>query len=230
MDINTINTLNNASSNINNYDASVIGEILLNFNTDNGLMATGNYQNASNIVQSTVESVFGTNDVNDAAYRLALFSTLQQYLNETNQFVVLNDLANNNNYVAETLLNETERVGGIKDKMRNTTYKKQNEYFQKRYVIEYNGFVKNIVKYLILLSIFIIIITSYYLKDKISKFIFYLIVSVSTVLSFLVILLYVKNTQTRRKDDWNKYYFVGMKTDETSSSCTPPLTTSESVL
>lgn len=211
----TSNNLN--LPNLNDYDLAVISQQLLNFNIDNGLLATGGYQN-SQIIQSTIESVYGSIQVNDASYRAILFETLKTYLNETNQFVILNDLANNNTYVAETLRSETDRVDGVKEKTINTTYKQQNEFFQKKYTVKYNQFVRNIVKYLILLSIFIMVVTSYYLKGIVSKFIFALIVSISTVLSFIVILIYVKNIQTRRKDDWDKYYFSSMNTKD-SSSC-----------
>lgn len=204
---------------INKYDSSIISQMLLDFNTANGLTSTGDYENATNLVKSVIESVYGTREDNEAELRMELLANLYTYLRETEQYVVLNDLSNNNKYVAETLIGETEKVDNVKEKMKNNTYKKQNEFFQKRYVIEYNTFVKNIIKYLILLSIFIIIMTSLYLKDYISNLIFYIIVCSSVIVSLLIILLYVKNTQTRRKDDWNKYYFSGMRVDETSKSC-----------
>lgn len=215
--ITTPDNINLTIPKLNDYDLTIIAQQLLNFNIDNGLLASGGYQN-SQIIQSTIESVYGSIQVNDASYRAILFETLKTYLNETGQFVILNDLANNNSYVAETLRSETDRVDGVKEKTINTTYKQQHEFFQKKYIVKYNQFVKNIVKYLILLSIFIMVVTSYFLKGVVSKFIFTLIVSISSVLSFLVILVYVKNVQTRRKDDWDKYYFSSMNTND-SGSC-----------
>ncbi len=221
--------MNSTSTNINRYDESVITDKVLNFNTDNGLLSTGNYQNSENIINESIESVFGTGDINDAGYRLILIGTLNNYLKDTNNFVIFNDLANNNAYVAESLKTETDKMDNIREKTVNNTYKKQNQFFQKKYVINYNNFIKNIIKYIFLLSIVILLIVSFYLQGKVSKFLSILVISILVVLSFVVILIYVKNIQTRRKDDWSKYYFSGMENDKTASSCTPsaPATSSE---
>ena len=214
------------NNNINQYDANVITDSLTNFNTNNGLTSTGDYTNSSNLVANSIEYVYGTSDVNDAGQRTILMSTLVNFMNDTANYVIFNDLSNNNAYVAETLKTETERMTGIKNKTFNNTYKKQSQFFQKKYVINYNNFIKNIIKYLILLCIVITIIMSFYLKGKIPKFIVYIMLSLLSVLSFVIILIYVKNVQTRRKDDWSKYYFSGMEKDS-KKSCTAPIVTSE---
>jgi hypothetical protein len=215
------------NTNINQYDANVITNSLTNFNTNNGLTSTGDYANSSNIITNSIETVYGTSDVNDAVQRTILMTTLVNFMNDTANYVIFNDLSNNNAYVAETLKTETERMTNIKNKTFNNTYKKQSQFFQKKYVISYNNFIKNIIKYLILLCIVITLIMSFYLKQKIPKFIVYIALSVLSVLSFVIILIYVKNVQTRRKDDWSKYYFSGMAKDNTSKSCTAPIVTSE---
>lgn len=201
----------------NSHDANVINQNVNTFNTDNGLTSSGNYSNP-NIQNQSVVDVYGKDEANLQMYSMAFTANLNKYESETGVFLVTSDLANNNDYIAETLQNEKDRISNVQSKTTNNVYKTQQNFFQKKYVIEYNRFVANVFKYLILIGIVISIITSYFLKGVVNKYVFTTIVLTLIVFTFLTIALYIKNLQTRRSDDWNKYYFQTMESQSSKNN------------
>jgi hypothetical protein len=212
----------------NQYDANVVNKNVNSFNTDNGLTSSGNYSN-QNIQNQSVVDVYGKDDINLQLYAASFTQNLLKFEQETGVFLVTSDLANNNNYIAETLKSEGDRISNLKNKTVNTVYKTQQKFFQKKYVIEYNRFIANVFKYLIMLAIILSVITSYFLKGSISTFIFTFVVLTLIVFTFLVIALYFKNLHTRRRDDWNKYYFQSMDL-QVDNVCTNPAKPTEVVI
>lgn len=212
----------------NPHDANVVNQNVNTFNTDNGLTSSGNYTN-SNIQDQSVIDVYGRDDINLQIYSMAFTENLNRYEGETGVFLITSDLANNNDYISETLKTEQDRISNVQSKTVNNVYKSQQKYFQKKYVIEYNRFVSSVFKYLILLCIIISIVTSYFLKGVINKFVFTFTILILVIFTFLTIALYVKNLHTRRSDDWNKYYFQSMDSQSSKNNCTVTTTATDSM-
>lgn len=204
---------------MNSFDTNITNQSFLQFNMANGLMSSGTYASASNLVSNSTDNVYGNVVSQIASAESSLKNNIKDYLNETKQYIILNDLANNNDYVAQTLKGEMDKTEYMRDKTINTTYKTQQNFFQKKWTIDYNHFLSNILKFLIIISIFVVTTIAFMKSETINKTIGYAIITCLVSLTSLVIFVYFKNMQTRRKDDWNKYYFSSMQSDN-SNSCT----------
>lgn len=207
---------------MSSFDTSITNQAFLKFNMENGLLSSGDYANANALLANSLSGVYGSTTTQTAALQKTLLKNIETYLVETNQYIVLNDLANNNDYVAQTLNDEIEQSSHVRDKTLNTVYKTQQSYFQKKYAISYNYFVAAIIKFLILAALVIVSVTTLFKLGKISQIWFAAIMSLIVLFTLIVLVIYIKNMQTRMKTDWNKYYFASMETDNNQGSCSAP--------
>lgn len=199
-------------------DASLVSMSVLKFNQDLGIMANGQYSaNQATFDAYVADTVFGNISAVNAQIQNSIVEDVQAYLIETSQAVILNDIYNTNDYVTETIYNEKKRTGGIKDKTASLINKTRQSYLQKKYSIEYNNFVSMCLQFTTFIVLIVAIMFTLLKQDKINNMVAYLISAVAILIFLFGVVLYVKNNQVRRKDDWNKYYFPSM--NGTSESC-----------
>ena len=199
-------------------DASLVSMSVLKFNQDLGIMANGQYSaNQATFDAYVADTVFGNISAVNAQIQNSIVEDVQAYLIETSQAVILNDIYNTNDYVTETIYNEKKRTGGIKDKTASLINKTRQSYLQKKYSIEYNNFVSMCLQFTTFIVLIVAIMFTLLKQDKINDMVAYLISAVAILIFLFGVVLYVKNNQVRRKDDWNKYYFPSM--NGTSESC-----------
>jgi nitrogen fixation/metabolism regulation signal transduction histidine kinase len=200
-------------------DASLVSRSVLKFNQDLGIMANGQYSaNQATFDAYVADTVFGNISAVNAQIQNSIVEDVQAYLIETSQAVILNDIYNTNDYVTETIYNEKKRTGGIKDKTASLINKTRQSYLQKKYSIEYNNFVSMCLQFTTFIVLIVAIMFTLLKQDKINNMVAYLISAIAILIFLIGVVLYVKNNQVRRKDDWNKYYFPSMN-GSTSGSC-----------
>jgi hypothetical protein len=137
-----------------------------------------------------------------------LFSKkVAQYLDETENIILLNDLANVNKFANLTVDKETQRLANLRMKSSSDLVKMRSKFLAKQYDINYNKFLTNIIITTLVFVIVACIAFYTFEKQKIDSYVFWWIIGVVISLYVIVIILLIKNKQTRRKDDWNKYYF-----------------------
>lgn len=131
------------------------------------------------------------------------------YLDDTGAMILMNDLANANKFAGLTVENEAKRLMRLKERSSSDLTKTRAQYLSKNYTIAYNKFLTSIVQ-LTFGLIIAIAISTYCLipANFISIWVYAWIVTIIGVLYIIVIIIMIKNMQTRRKDDWDKYYFM----------------------
>lgn len=197
-------------------DLAITNMAASQFNMNNGANAQGGYSN-ENLLLDTLNDVFGSIDMSLLAYIVDLEGVVQTFNNDTNKQIVLNDLSNNNMYIAESLKKENEKFDNIGEKTTNNIHKTRAKFMEKKWAIGFNNFFATIFKFLFLLTICFFIAFSFVRKDKINKTLFYIVVSIVAILAAFVILLYFKSNQTKRRDDWNKWYFSSLNTQSSNN-------------
>lgn len=161
--------------------------------------------------------------INDIVEMDNLFTQhIQKYLNETNNIIMMNDVVTSNEYLNTTMDTEFQRVAQLTDKTRNTIYKTRSSYMLKKYQIAYNKFISGILQFTLFVAILLIACLAAWrqgleIPENAKKALWQsptLLISCASVLVvfylFIVILLF-KKYQSRRKDDWDKYYFSTME-------------------
>ena len=187
---------------------------IFNFNQTFSISSTGDIQTDS-LAQINGDKVY--------SYDTIFENTSQKYFDNTSSLFMLNDYGNANGYLNSLLNNEFVRMTSLQQKTSNQVQKTRVSYLMKKYRITYDYFVGNIFQFTSIIVIILAILFGFVKEDRITLTIGG-ILSIIIVLSFLIVLLMiVKNYQSRRKDDWNKFYFGQI---QTSSSKTCPQTTS----
>lgn len=190
-------------------DLTITNQIISAFNATHNLNASGEY-NSPDIVQQSTNDVYGADDIAVLGFSFLFDQISTLFQKDTQKHIVLNDLSNNNGYIAESLKKETEKFDDIGEKTNNNIHKTRSKFFEKQWTIGYNKFIRYIIIWFFILSIPFFIALSYLMKDKINKQLFYIVLTLVVVFSAFVILLYFKNLQNKRRDDWSKWYFSSM--------------------
>lgn len=140
------------------------------------------------------------------------FTKLMEYNSDTTSMVVLNDLANVNKFANDTADNETKRLSRLRTRTTSDLMKAKTEYLQLSYSIDYQRFQISVIQFtffcIILLAMFVYIKQ----KDYISWWVFGTGAACIGIIYVIIIAFIYQNMLSRRKDDWNKYYFFTSKT------------------
>jgi len=163
-------------------------------------------------LQSGVDSMFPGTTRDQLASLEQSFADLQQvYKDQTNQMAIVNDLANTSSYVTSTVDKEYDRLSSLKEKTYSSVHKMRQSYMLKKYDIAYNQFVSGIVQFTLFTTVVCTLIYTYKLTGGISDMVAYGVIGLIAVLYLIIVLVFVKQSLIRRKDDWNKFYFGSMK-------------------
>lgn len=172
---------------------------IFNFNQTYSISSTGD------IPTSSLININGTGT--DYSYDSIFEPTSQKYFDNTST-LFLNSLLNN----------EVGRMTSLQQKTFNQVQKTRVSYLMKKYRIAYDYFVGNIFQFSSIIVIILAILFGFVKEGKLSLMTAG-IIAISIILIYLVILLIIiKNYQSRRKDDWSKFHFGQIKT-KSGTSC-----------
>ena len=157
--------------------------------------------------------------INDVVKLDNLFTQhIQKYLNETNQLLMMNDMIASSEYLRNTMDNEYDRVSKLTEKTKNNIYKSRASYMFKRYQIGYNRFVSGVLQFTMFVFVVLAVLCAVWRQSLAlpqgasmalwqNPSILLACAVILVVLYLLIVILLYKTYQTRRKDDWDKFYF-----------------------
>ena len=177
--------------------------------------------NADEIKRTTDNQTYAGYGIKDIVELDNLFTQhISSYLDETNKLIMMNDVISSNEYLSTTMDNEFQRVSKLTDRTRNTIYKTRASYMQKKYSISYNNFVSGILQFTLFVFILIALCFAAWKQGVLeggsteiwrSPIVLGAAGLILMVLYLFIVILLYKNYQTRRKDDWDKFYFSSME-------------------
>lgn len=134
---------------------------------------------------------------------------VSNYLDDTGSMILMNDLANANKFAGLTVENETKRLMRLKERSASDLTKTRAQFLSKNYTISYNRYLTSIVQ-LSFAMIIVVAISTYCLipANIIGIWVYGWIIGIIAVIYIIAIIIMIKNMQSRRKDDWDKYYFI----------------------
>jgi lipopolysaccharide export LptBFGC system permease protein LptF len=201
-------------------DALITSASLLSWNQDLGMLSSGAYSASPSTFSSAVtDNMFGANNQNQQNIVNAVMLDIEKYLVGTNQAIVLNDITNTNDYVYDTVNNEKTRTDTLKKKTGSMINRTRQSFLQKRYRIEYNRFVTSMLMFMTLTVLVVACMFGLMKQDHVNLLVAAGVSSIAVFFFLIAVLVYIKNNQTRRKDDWSKYYFPSMGGSKNSGSC-----------
>lgn len=178
-----------------------------------GILASGDFSVEPEMFHRIVtENVQGTpidtyTQVNDI-----FLQNVRMYVLDTNQSLLYNDVTNANQYLKDTMTKEIDRYSTVRDRTFNSIHKTRYSYMGKKYDIEYNRFVAVLLQFTIFVVVLMALVMGaqkHLVKDNQWFTMQLALIVCAAILLFytLVALMFFKQNQLRRKDDWNKYYF-----------------------
>jgi hypothetical protein len=189
-------------------DELIMNNAFIDFNRRMGILASGDYSVAPEVFETIVkQDVTGTPIETSARMQEVFFDNVRMYLTDTNQAMLLNDVSNTNNFVKDAIGKELERTSMVRDKTFNHINKTRQRYMAKKYAIRANQFYSGVLQYTILVIIICAFVAGQMKEENLSPLVAGIIAG-STVFIYLILLLvFIKQNQIRRKDDWDKFYF-----------------------
>jgi hypothetical protein len=144
----------------------------------------------------------------------------QQYMKETGDMKMLNNLANVSAYVSGSVVKEYDRLSYLRERSFSNVHKMRQHYMLKQYDVYYTRFQSGVIQFSLFVACVCGFILMYTLKEEnpMSNTVAFSIIASMVAFYLLVLIVFIKDMLTRRKDDWNKFYFASMDSDK-SGSC-----------
>lgn len=180
-----------------------------------GVDSSGTFQKPISEVKKQVDqqAIPGHQQEQLAIIESLFHNKLSEYNEDTGFMIILNDLANVNKFANATVDSEMQRLQRLRTRATSDLMKSKSEYMQLTYAIDYQKFQISFIQvtffFLILLSVAL-----YYVQKQTEPnwYVFGTVAATLAVLYIFIIVIIFKNMQSRRKHDWNKYYFWTSKT------------------
>lgn len=146
-------------------------------------------------------------------------NAMTEFFKRTGNLMIMNDFANANETLETIMSTEYTKADKLRSKTKNEVQKTRQKYLMKKYKIAYHLFVTNIIQFSLWVTILVALMFGFAREGKYFSYTWAgILSSILILIFFLVILIVVKNHQTRRKDDWNKFYFKS-KNDGSQNVC-----------
>lgn len=214
--------LTNWMSTYSQYDSTVSSDISNQIYVRVGLNADSTLSTTEHDLKKIVDaqSIPG-HSFDDLVKIQSLFNDrIADYIQQTQELIVTNDLVNMNKYVKENMNSELHRTVQLKDKTVNGVHKVRQSYMMKKYAIGYWNFWAYTIQFslFLLMACALLVLMAFDPKLQLNKWAASIVAFVIFVFWLVIFVLLVKQTSMRRRDDWNKFYFPTKET-EAAGSC-----------
>lgn len=142
------------------------------------------------------------------------FAELQSiYKKQTEEMQTVNALANVGNFMENTMKSEHEKMSKLRDKTFSNVHKMRHHFMMLKYDINYNRFVSGIIQFTMFTFILCGTLYAFTIKENppITETVALWVIGLIMTIYILIIFIIIRRFMSRRKDDWDKYYFQSMK-------------------
>jgi hypothetical protein len=174
-----------------------------------GIDSSGNFQKPMSEVQKHVDqqAIPGHQQEQLAIIENLFHNKLSEYNSDTAAMVILNDLANVNKFANATADSEMQRLQRLRMRATSDLMKSKTDYMQLTYAIDYQKFQISLIQVTFFFIILLVAVLWAQQNEKINWYVFGTVAATLAVLYIFIVAIMYKNMLSRRKDDWNKYYF-----------------------
>lgn len=159
-------------------------------------------------------------DVNNTAFldatgdrfQDALNQEIRSYIDNTISLSFQNELYNTNMYMNTSMTSQEEQIGEMSQKARNHIMKYRQKFQLKLYDIKYYIFIRIVLTYgIFVVGISGILLAFAYKQEPamLKSNIAWITIGVLTLVYLIMVFFYIRNNSSRKKTDWDKYYFSG---------------------
>lgn len=144
-------------------------------------------------------------------FQEALNTEVIAYIRNTISLSATNEVYNSYLYMNKNMSSQGEQIGEMSEKARNHIMKYRQKYLLKLYDIRYYAFVRVVITFAIFFVGFFGILLALSFKQNpplLKSNITFIIIGVATIMYLLAVFLYIRNNSSRKKTDWDKYYFA----------------------
>lgn len=187
-----------------------------------GILASGDFSvDPASFQRIVTENIQGTPIDTQTRINDIFLENVRAYLFNTNQSILFNDVTNANEYLRDTLSKEIDRYATVRDRTFNSIHKTRHSYMSKKYATHYYQFMSVLAQFTIF-TILLIGLAFYAYKHEGLEWLslqgaIYASLGIAAVYLIVVVMFYKQN-QLRRRDDWNKFYFPTKESSTKSCS------------
>lgn len=200
------------------------------YDANNKTSVTAQFNQYYNLTNDSVLSEELSYDLDNQSFpghtkdQLALiegkFSELQkQYTEQTENMMIVNELMNVSDFMNESMSTEFNRISKLRDQTIGNVHKLRHQYMMTKFDTNYNSFISGIIQFTIFVLVIccLIITLSLANQETFSLNTAFFIIGIVLFIYTTLVIVFIRQSMRRRKDDWDKYYFGSM--DKNSKNC-----------
>lgn len=190
------------------YAKNTSNKSLAKFNKDIGILASHEYSTTPEDILEKIEyDVKGPNlEVRNQIEEI-FFNNVYEYISETFNGVLVNDVSNTNIYLQQNLGMELTRLQALLKNIINQINVTRESVLENQFNMKQNYNKAKIIQYTILAVILIFIMMSVAYQNYISYNWMYVLIGLIIFLYLVILYFYIQANQRRKLDDWNKINF-----------------------
>jgi len=140
-----------------------------------------------------MEHVFGNN--------------VQNYLSETYNSILYNDVNNTNVFVTQNVRGENQRSDHIRKQLTNELHKSRQQYMESNYYISFYRSLQYLFQKSLIFFMMISILLVFFVDNKITFITSIIVIGILLAVYLMIVIQYFVNKSKRRRDDWHKFDF-----------------------
>ena len=192
------------------YDINIATDAIKNMGVIvGGIDSETNFVRDNRVVSDRINSTIpGYSQSNLTLIENLFQMKINHYIEDTTDVILLSDLRNVNKFAKDTTTNEMKRLTHMRTQTTGELEKNREKYLAIKYNTQYQQFIINMTQFTLFFVIIVALIIYAFQQDSISLLALSWILVILSVLFIIIVILCIKYMQTRRNNDWNKFYFV----------------------
>jgi len=193
---------------MSNYIQRNSENALKDFRNEVSLMTSGEYNNTpGNIVDKIGKNMKG-DEVHFKKEMEHVFSNnVENYLSETYNSILYNDVNNTNVFVMQNVNGEMSRSEQLRKQLINELHKTRQQYMQTHYNIAFYDSLKILFQKTLFFFILTSVLLILFVDNKVTFITSIIIIGILMAVYLMVVIQYILNKSKRHKDDWHKFDF-----------------------
>jgi len=183
-------------------------DALKEFNDEVSLMTSNQYNTTPGDIVDKIGKNMKGDEVHFKKEMEHVFgNNVQNYLSETYNSILYNDVNNTNVFVMQNVRGENQRSDHIRKNLTNELHKSRQQYMESNYYISFYHSLKQLFQKSLIFFMMVSILLVFFVENTITFATSMIVIGILLAVYLMIVIQYFVNKSKRRRDDWHKFEF-----------------------
>ena len=193
---------------MSNYVQKKSEDALKEFNDEVSLMTSNQYNTTPGDIVDKIGKNMKGDEVHFKKEMEHVFgNNVQNYLSETYNSILYNDVNNTNVFVMQNVRGENQRSDHIRKNLTNELHKSRQQYMESNYYISFYHSLKQLFQKSLIFFMMVSILLVFFVENTITFATSMIVIGILLAVYLMIVIQYFVNKSKRRRDDWHKFEF-----------------------